>query len=177
MFLRLGDVPAEGLNVEFSLEQDVPAAESINADGPIKGTFRVEKIGSQVLIKGAVSGYVRLQCSRCLTNYIHRIDEEIFIELRPLSDAGEGDEMELAYDDLEVEFFRGDSLDLSHFIEEQVRLATPMKPLCSAECGGLCPTCGETVGSDDCTCDTRSIDPRWEALESLKDPDRDKGKS
>ncbi len=177
MFLRLGEVPAEGLNAELSLEPDALAAKSINADGPVKGTFRVEKTGSQVLIKGSVSGCVRLQCSRCLTSYRYKIEEKIFIELRPLLAAGEGEEMELASDDLDVEFFRGDSLDLEHFIEEQVRLALPMKPLCSKECGGLCPSCGEAIGSDACACDVESIDPRWEVLESLRDSDRDKGKN
>ncbi len=177
MFLRLGEVPVEGLNVELSLESDAPAAKSINADGPVKGTFRIEKTGSQLLIKGSVSGYVRLDCSRCLTSNRYKIEEKISVELRPLSDTGEGEEMELASDDLDVEYFRGDSLDLDHFIEEQVRLALPMKPLCSEECGGLCPSCGEATGSDVCTCNVEDIDPRWEALESLRDPDRDKGES
>ena len=177
MFLRLGEVPAERLNVELPLEPDALAAKSINADGPVKGTFRVVKIGSQILIKGSVSGYVRLQCSRCLTSYRYKIEEKIFVELRPFSDTEEREEMELASDDLDVEFFRGDSLDLVHFIEEQVRLALPMKPLCSRECGGLCPSCGEAIGSDACTCDVESIDPRWEVLESLRDSDRDKGES
>ncbi len=177
MFLRLGEVPDEGLDVELSLEPDAPAARSINADGPVKGTFRIEKTGSQVLITGSVSGFVRLECSRCLTSYRHKIEEKIFVELRPLSDTGEGEEMELASDDLNVEFFQGDSLDLDHFIEEQVRLALPMKPLCSQECGGLCPSCGEASGCDVCTCNVEDIDPRWKALESLRDPGRDKGES
>ena len=177
MFLRLGEVPAEGLDVELSLEPDAPAARSINADGPVKGTFRIEKTGSQVLITGSVSGFVRLECSRCLTSYRHKIEEKIFVELRPLSDTGEGEEMELASDDLNVEFFQGDSLDLDHFIEEQVRLALPMKPLCSQECGGLCPSCGEASGCDVCTCNVEDIDPRWKALESLRDPGKDKGES
>jgi len=171
MILRLGEIPHEGLNVEFKLDPDSPEAKSILAAGPITAALRVDRIGSQLLVKGSVAGSVRLQCSRCLEDIFRSVAEEVLVELRPLSTERRGDDMELASDDLNVEYFDGDALDLGHLVEEQIRLSLPMKPLCSEKCQGLCPRCGRVADGGECTCGGENIDPRWNALAGLRKKD------
>lgn len=171
MILRLGEVPPEGLNVEFTLDPDIPEAGSILADGPIAAILRVERTGPQLLVKGSVEGSVRLQCSRCLVDVSYPVEEKVFVELCPLSAAGNDEEIELSSEDLNVEFFDGDTLDLGHLVEEQVRLSLPMKPLCSEGCGGLCPRCGKVAEGVGCSCSDDNIDPRWSALKGLNKED------
>jgi uncharacterized protein len=58
---------------------------------------------------------------------------------------------------------------LDQIIVQEVLLELPMKPLCSEQCAGLCPTCGAPVGSKECTCrEQEHRDPRWAALAQLK---------
>jgi uncharacterized protein len=42
-----------------------------------------------------------------------------------------------------------------------------MKPLCRADCSGLCPTCGKDLNEGQCNCERTEIDPRWAKLSKL----------
>ena len=168
MILRLEDIPPEGLSVEFQLDPQDPALEAFEVDRPLSAQFGIKRVGPQVLVSGTVRCTIHMTCSRCLEDYPQQIDERVSIELRPFSFLGDREEIELSTDDLDVEFFKGDSLDLAHLLAEQLSLALPMKPLCSAECGGLCPICGQDRKSELCSCGEEDTDPRWDALRSLK---------
>jgi len=172
MILKLDDIPPDGLELEVGLDPDVPALIPFHADRPLTGIFRIRKTGSHVLVRGVINGFLHQECSRCLTDYLYSVNEEFSIELRPISFLSDGEEVELTGDDLNIEFFRGDELDLDHLLVEQLSLALPMKPLCSEKCAGICSVCGTDRKNGFCSCDETSIDPRWEALEGLKDRKR-----
>ncbi len=59
-------------------------------------------------------------------------------------------------------------MDLSPLIREQVLLALPTRPLCQEDCRGLCPHCGINLNRSACGCRVETVDPRLEALRSLK---------
>ena len=50
---------------------------------------------------------------------------------------------------------------------DAVVLSLPLAPLCSPDCQGICPTCGERVELDGDPHDHPVSDPRWSALEQL----------
>jgi len=172
MILKLDDIPPDELELEVELDPDIPALIPFHAARLLTGIFRIRKTGSQVLVRGVINGILHQECSRCLMRYPYNVNEEFSIELRPVSFLSDGEELELAGDDLNVEFFRGDELDLVHILAEQLSLALPMKPLCSEKCAGLCSVCGIDRKNGFCSCDETGIDPRWEALEALKDRKR-----
>ncbi len=169
MILKLDEIPPDGLEVEVELDPGVPGLIPLHAASPLTGILSIRKTGSQVLVRGAINGSLHQECSRCLTGYLFNVNEEFSVELRPVSFLSDGEELELAGDDLNVEFFRGDELDLDHILAEQLSLALPMKPLCSEKCTGLCSVCGTDRRNGFCSCDETVIDPRWEALKALKD--------
>ena len=172
MILALDDIPPEGLELEIELDPEAPELTPFHAAEPITGTFRIRRTGSQVLVRGKINGGLSQECSRCLKIYPHNVDEEFSIELRPLSLLGDGEELELTGEDLNVEFFRGEGLDLDHLLMEQLNLSLPMKPLCSEDCVGICSVCGNDGKIGSCSCDQVVSDPRWQALEVLKDRNR-----
>jgi uncharacterized protein len=53
-------------------------------------------------------------------------------------------------------------------MQEQFYLALPMKPLCVADCKGLCPSCGTNLNKSVCGCQAAWDDPRLAALKALK---------
>jgi uncharacterized protein len=168
MLVHLEDIPPEGLEVELVMDPDDPAVRDMEIRGPVKGTLKISKTGHQVLVRGRVNGQVQLTCARCLTDFTVEIDEEVDVELRPAFDLDrDARERELGSDDLDVEFFRGDALDVGHLAAEQVSLAIPMKPLCREECAGICPQCGADRVAGSCSCEP-DTDPRWSALKDLK---------
>ncbi|MDF1536191.1 MAG: YceD family protein [bacterium] len=168
MLLHLEDILPEGIEIEVNLDPDDPALREFDIKGPVTGSFQIGKTGSQVLVKGSVSGEVSMACARCLSDIVYRVDEPVDLVLRSITDLeNTAQEMELGPDDLNVEHFRGDALDIYHLIAEQISLALPMKPLCRADCGGLCPDCGAAGG--ECRCRPRIVDPRFTALQELKE--------
>ncbi len=63
----------------------------------------------------------------------------------------------------------GDDLDLEPLVRDTVMLELPLAPLCRPDCLGICPTCGADRNEDPCSC-TAPTDPRWTALDVLRDP-------
>jgi uncharacterized protein len=80
------------------------------------------------------------------------------------TDPGESDD-----DDEETYALGVDHLDLEPLARDAVLLNLPLAPLCRADCAGLCPICGADLADGDCGCDEESGDPRWAALDALRD--------
>ena len=83
--------------------------------------------------------------------------------------AVEGEEREVAEDDVTTAFYKEDSIDLGELMHEQFVLALPMKPLCAETCRGLCVHCGTNLNKDTCACAPEWTDPRLAALKGLLD--------
>jgi uncharacterized protein len=78
-------------------------------------------------------------------------------------------DVELGSDDLDLDFYDHDELNLDSLIETETTLALPMKPLCREDCRGLCPVCGGNRNVTPCTCEGRAPDPRLAVLRDLAD--------
>jgi uncharacterized protein len=98
-------------------------------------------------------------CFRCL--------EDAVLEL-PIS-AREYQATKPDSDELRSPYVEDDKLDLSAWARDAIALALPEKILCRAECAGLCPVCGKNLNDEPHEHEEESSDPRWSALESLRD--------
>ena len=72
--------------------------------------------------------------------------------------------VELGADDLDLDFYTNDQLDLTRIVETETSLALPMKSLCRSDCRGLCPVCGVNRNAVPCACAPRPPDPRLAVL-------------
>lgn len=109
-----------------------------------------------------------LVCSRCLGNYCHSstlsIEEEFFPTVS--IQTGQTQLVPVEADDNAL-IDRNHVLDLGEIIREYVVTDTPMKPLCSRECMGLCQWCGADLNLKGCDCHDSPEDGRWWALSGL----------
>ena len=71
--------------------------------------------------------------------------------------------------ELMSEYVSDDVLDVSAWAHDALALALPGKILCRPDCAGLCPVCGKNLNLEPHTHEQEAGDPRWAALESLKD--------
>jgi uncharacterized protein len=118
---------------------------------------------------GSFSGTFELACSRCLEAVKAKVGEDFDLLYRPLMSGKQGDEISINEAETEIGFFKGNGLELEDVIKEQVLLSLPVKPLCKEACKGLCPQCGQNLNTGKCDCTTNVQDPRWAALEALRD--------
>lgn len=161
MKIQLSEIPEEGLDIEG--EEDVEA-ETGGVAGRAAFRLRVDKAGTEVRLRGTIEARLSLDCSRCLEHFERELSLPVDLVFLPAEDVGRVEGRELARDELNTGFYRGDEIDLAELTGEQVLLGIPMKPLCSESCKGICPVCGTNLNERACGCARQTGDERMQAL-------------
>lgn len=163
MIIRVSDIQDDGLAVDDATAVGAPYADPA---WQLEGLdLRLERDGQDVLVHGEVRATVPQVCSRCLEPFPARV--RAGVDVRVVPRPASADSVELASDDLDVDFYAKDELNLSALIETETTLALPMKPLCRDDCRGLCPVCGGNRNVTVCSCATRAADPPLAVLKDL----------
>ncbi len=119
-------------------------------------------------LEGRLTARVELNCCRCLEPHELAITSDFVLNIvdRP-AELGPG---EVQIDERDTTLFHaeGGKADLRAIATEQIYLNLPLKPVCRAECKGLCPTCGGNRNRIECACRREVPDPRLAALLDLK---------
>lgn len=162
MIIRVADIQDEGLTIANPADFVAPYSDR---------SWRLEDVrlvlsrdGEDVLVEGEIRASVPLTCGRCLEEF--RVAVRTAVDTRYVPRPPQGD-VELGADDLDLIFYDRGELDLALLLETETTLALPMKPLCRADCRGLCPTCGGNRNLVACRCVERPLDPRLAVLRSL----------
>jgi uncharacterized protein len=166
MIIRVSDIQDEGLVLANAGEFGVPFADRSWRLEAIR--LHVAREGDDVLVTGEVDAAVPLTCSRCAEDFRRPVHAAVDARFVPRPATATGD-VELASDDLDLDFYDHDELNLDTLIETETTLALPMKPLCREDCRGLCPVCGANLNVTSCTCERRAADPRLAVLRDLAD--------
>jgi uncharacterized protein len=135
---------------------------------------RASKLGTTVSLSLRVATNLRLECCRCLKEFILPVDSEFNYMMLPAEKMPEGEEIELTGEDLGLDYYRDDTIDVDPMIIEQIVLQIPLKPMCAESCKGLCPQCGIDLNTE--TCDHRSDDGKESPFAVLKNLHIDKNK-
>lgn len=72
-------------------------------------------------------------------------------------------------DELHSDYVVDEHLQLSTWARDAVANELPEQILCREDCAGLCPVCGKDLNVEPHEHLERDPDPRWSALEELKD--------
>jgi len=72
-------------------------------------------------------------------------------------------------DGLRSDYVVEDQLDVGAWARDVIALALPEQILCRPDCAGLCPVCGKDLNAEPHEHAEERTDPRWAALESLRD--------
>jgi uncharacterized protein len=99
-------------------------------------------------------------CMRCLGDAV--VDVAVDAREYHASEPGADDELRSDYVD-------DDQLDLSAWARDAIAGALPEQILCRPDCAGLCPVCGKDLNVEPHEHVDQAADPRWAALEELRD--------
>jgi uncharacterized protein len=127
----------------------------------VSATVTLSSSAGGIQVTGSVAAPWEGECRRCGGKVAGRVVADVHERYVPADRIAEDDD---AYP------LDGDELDLEPLARDAVLLELPLAPLCSEECLGLCPTCGANRNVTVCYCPPET-DPRWSALDSLRDPD------
>lgn len=165
---KIADITSEGISLSGDLKGDELGL--ADADVSVRGTLAVgldlRTVDRTICVTGVVEGTAIRQCVRCLNEFDDPLAFSVRVayerEVKSVtSPARREDSRKKKTETLEVDaeeqnddlyHYTGDQLDLVPMLREQVILASPMHPLCSDQCLGLCARCGKDLNEGPCHC-------------------------
>ena len=138
---------------DFGGQRYIPVPETIPA------AFEITRANTGTVFRLSFTARLHGPCYRCLGDAVL----EVPIDAREYQASSPDDEQ------LATPYLVGDGIDLSQWGRDAVALALPDKILCRPDCAGLCGTCGKNLNDEPHTHDDARPDPRWAALEALRE--------
>lgn len=126
---------------------------------PLKVEGRVYNNGQSLTLEANVSGRMVTECARCLDEVEADVEFSVHEFLSQREEGADEDEDIILFDGYEIEL---DDIIADHFL-----MNISGRYLCSDDCKGLCPVCGQNLNHGECDCDNEYIDPRWQALADI----------
>ena len=157
--LRPGEEHRE--TVGLALEQLVLGGETYTAaPSETPGELVVQRATTGDVFQLVLATRVEGPCMRCLAPAAVAV--EVAAQEYEATDPG-------ADEELRSEYVADGELDVGSWARDQVALALPDQILCRPDCAGLCPVCGRDLNIEPHEHAEASGDPRWAALEALRD--------
>jgi len=171
--INLTILPEEGLRLTFSegaawfkecfCEDERPEFSLIKVDV----NCIITKSGDTIYVRGELAAKINQECGRCLEPATIPIGGDFVYTLVPAK-VEVAKDLELTAQELETSYYRGDFIDLTPIICEQIVLQAPMRVLCTDDCKGLCPHCGINLNIGSCVCGSDVIDDRLAVLKKVR---------
>jgi uncharacterized protein len=159
LFINLSDLKEIGSRKQVSLELEFHNLEFVNREieikDPIKLELEVFNTRDSFVVEGKLKANLILSCSRCLQKYSSPV------------------ELDISEDVLKSKMEDEEELYLDEIIVDNIILSLPMKPLCSDDCKGICPECGQDLNEGECDCEVEALDPRLAKLKDFYNDDTD----
>jgi uncharacterized protein len=120
-----------------------------------------------IRLRAGYKGSFEVLCARCVEPVPTPVEGTFDLIFRPQDADAESGERAITVDETEIGYYEESGLLLEDVVREQVLLSLPTRTLCTPDCKGLCPSCGQNLNSAPCNCDPAAADPRWNALAGL----------
>lgn len=171
------DLEKESLTIHEAIAQGtIDYAVDITQIGPLPVDGRADLIiehrgphefVNDIRLRAGFDGKFEVLCARCVDPVPVPLSGKFDLIFRPSSVDAESGERAITVDETEIGYYEESGLSLEDVVREQVLLSLPTRTLCTEDCKGLCPSCGQNLNSASCNCDKAAADPRWNALAGL----------
>lgn len=121
----------------------------------------------EIRISGSLSVAMEAPCDRCLEPARFALNKPFDLVYVPTPE-DTGGERALDESASEVGFYDGGGIELNDVLREVVVLALPMRWMCEDDCKGICPSCGRNRNEEECDCNNKAADDRWNKLRNLR---------
>lgn len=195
--LLIADIPPQGLSLacEATAEEIGLNEADEKLAGPLSVHLELSYHEPDFSVSGSVDGMAVRQCVRCLREFEDPLSMMVYadfvrqIEPRPKSTGGvkrgerekrapEADSGVAETDEEdEIYYYQGEQVDLAPMVREQIILAAPIQPLCSENCAGLCPRCGQNLNEVLCACAPEPVNNPFRVLRERQEKGEGKARS
>jgi DUF177 domain-containing protein len=181
MKIEIHHIPAQGLSLNAErparhfagLKELIDSSECVFV-APLSIQLEVRPERDFIRIKGRIDTTIRQACVRCLDkferplktrftlNYSKKIPQDVHQD--------DAEAVELTAAQIGMIFIKGEEIDLTDDLQEQVIMAIPYKPLCAEDCRGLCAHCGHDLNTGPCHCGEQRTEGPFAMLKNLNLP-------
>ena len=157
--LRPGEEHREAVSIELE-PFDLGGLRYLPVPNEVEAALTVAQATTGLDLRLAFDVRLHGPCMRCLTDSVL----DLHVDAREYHASRPGDAAELRSD-----YVVDDQLELSTWARDAIALALPDQILHAPDCAGLCPVCGKDLNVEPHTPAEEGTDPRWSALEELRD--------
>ncbi len=133
-------------------------------DAPLRVQAKISRAAGRFFFQGTIRGAIRIRCDRCLEPFHRELESDFHVSLVFPRKGADQEEIELLDEEMEVDFVKGDTIDLGDMVREQIYLSLPMSAICREDCRGLCPVCGANLNERSCRCRKAEGHPAFSKL-------------
>ncbi|GHU88570.1 hypothetical protein FACS1894202_04900 [Clostridia bacterium] len=137
MEIQLSELRAKhGAVRDFQYSLELPDIGVADVEG------RIRNSAGLLTLSAAVHGHLTLICDRCAEEFTREKTLEVTTALAKSVESDDSDDI----------FVCGDVLETDDILIPAFLLDMEMKILCSEDCEGLCPYCGQNLNHGTCEC-------------------------
>ena len=149
LLINVANLPIDGNIIDLHIKEKNVSVKEITGD--IHVNAGIHKSGNSYNVKGFAEYDLRLKCSRCLRDIKQNEKRNFNLEFKEKVDYATSGKSVRETENTESEnIVANDRINLGPFLNDEIILSIPMKPLCSEECMGLCPICGVNLNKTTC---------------------------
>jgi uncharacterized protein len=131
------------------------------------------KDDTRIEVDGELQTGVLLACDRCLAEYSFPVRSAFHFILEAAPETEDEThahirDMECTGAEMDIIRVQEPMVDIPDILREQLHLSLPVKQVCSADCKGLCPECGENLNTGQCGCRQTAAESPFSVLAKLK---------
>jgi len=133
---------------EFDFADRVAAvADDVALRGPVRGHARLTRTNEGILVRATHTAPVTLECARCLDEVHTTVKGAFNEEFLPSVDLRTGIpvSIDIPGEEDKPRINAHHEIDLDEILRQNILTNLPLRPLCEANCPGLCPDCGERL--------------------------------
>ncbi|MDR2736280.1 MAG: DUF177 domain-containing protein [Gracilibacteraceae bacterium] len=139
-------------------------ADLLTIEDGLNVCLNIALVDNTFIVKGTIQTQIKVACARCLEDFIdsvHVAFEDEWFSADDLPEHLHG--IPDTYPD-DIYCLKQEEPDITERIMEHFIVNLPMRFICSDNCRGLCPQCGNNLNNSPCACQHQAIDPRLAAL-------------
>ncbi|MCI3919068.1 DUF177 domain-containing protein [Paenibacillus sp. TRM 82003] len=147
-----------GLTGRVEMADAVKGRNDLRLKEPVEASLTAHSDSGTAIVTGTLTAELEFVCSKCLRTAEERVNvpvTEMFTLQRGVAELDE-----------DIHLVQEEVIDLAPYLQEAFVVHLPIAAVCSDECKGLCPACGQDLNAEPCGCVHEKIDPR---LAGLKD--------
>ena len=157
--LRLGEEHREAALIALQ-PFDLGGERYLPVPAEAEAVFEVQRATGGDVFRLVFASRLHGPCMRCLQDAV----VDVKVDAREYHATADN-----APDDLRSEYVVDGELQLSQWARDSIATALPTQILCRRDCAGLCPVCGKDLNHEPHAHEETSADPRWAALEALRE--------